>query len=153
MEQCRQQALEIEVRHFVEICLVADIFLTVKDVLESLVHPWFVQHIPINFVSHVARTVDKPEIACVQAVKNAFPPKLPDHRFVFAQQTKIGDDRFERNNIVSRLVGTIYRRFNALLKVSDQVACITTEYFVPALSTEDHFNVTRGKFRDHKLWK
>ena len=59
VKQRGQQAFEIEMGHFVEIGLVTDIVRVVEDVLERLKDAVLVEGVPIDLLSHIARTIDR----------------------------------------------------------------------------------------------
>src|SRR5262245_38709179 len=141
MKECRQQTLEIEVCHFVEICLLANVFPVIEYLTKCFEDPLLVEKSPIDFVHHIARPVDQSKVARVKFAKEAIAPKLADHRHVFAQHAEIWHDRFNRHDVVAVLVGAVDCCLDALLEVGDQVARIATENLVAALPAEYHLHM------------
>src|SRR5207248_9736189 len=63
LQQRRQEALEIEMRHLVERGFFLDVILVVEDRPEVVEHLRLVEQRPIDLLDPVGRAVDKPEIA------------------------------------------------------------------------------------------
>src|SRR3546814_4323478 len=80
LEQRRQQAFEIEMRHAVEIGFLAHIGLVVEDRLVPLKYTSHVESIPVDFVLNVIGAVDEAEIALVQRAEQPFAPEFAHQR-------------------------------------------------------------------------
>src|SRR5262249_61602973 len=89
LKQSRQQTFEVEMRHLVEIGLLADVLSVIEDLAKCRKHPIFVEKRPIYLVEHVARAIDEPKIPRLDIAKKPIAPKLPYHRRVFAEQSDI----------------------------------------------------------------
>src|SRR6185437_8223043 len=151
MQQRGQQALEIEVRHLVEIGFFPDIVLVVEDRPKGFENPRLVQRAPIDFADHVGRTVDQPEIALIEVLEQALAPELLDHGLVFAEQAKIRHDRFDRDHVIAAAVIAVDGRLDALLEIGDQIASIAAQKFVASLAAEHHLEIFRSQRRHHIL--
>ena len=66
LKQRRQQAFEIEMGHRVEIGLVADVSGLLKIALKRFKDAGLIERVPVDFVRHVARAVDQPEIPAIE---------------------------------------------------------------------------------------
>src|ERR1700722_4040926 len=86
VEQRRQQALEVEVRHLVEIRFFPDIFLIVEDCSERFKDRGLVQRAPIALAYHICRAIDHPKVSSIDIFEKAVPPELLDQGLVFTQQ-------------------------------------------------------------------
>src|SRR5262249_30553278 len=109
LKQSRQQTLEVEMRHLVEIGLLADVLSVIKDLAKSRKYPVLVEKRPIHLVEHVARAIDEAKIPGLDITKKPIAPKFPNHRRVFAEQSKIWHDRLNGHDIVAVLVGAVDR--------------------------------------------
>ena len=145
LQQRRQQAFEVEMRHLVEIGFLLHIVLVVEDRAEALEHALLVEQVPIDLVDHVGRAVDQPEIALVETGEQTVAPELAHHRLVFAQQAEIRYDRLDRHDEIAVLVGAVERSLDALLEIGKQIAGIAAEYLVAALAAEHHLQMARGQ--------
>ena len=76
LQQRRQQAFEVEMRHLVEIGFLLHIVLVVEDRAEALEHAVLVEQRPIDLVGHIGRAVDQPEIALVETVEQTLAPEF-----------------------------------------------------------------------------
>ena len=153
LQQRRQEALEIEMRHLVEIGFLMDVSLVVEDRPEAVEHLRLVELRPIDLLDHVGRAVDKPEIALVERAEQPLPPELGHQRLVFAQQAEIGNDRLDRHDKIAVLVGAVERRLDALLEIGEQITRIAAKRLVTALAAKHDFQMFGSQARDHELRK
>ena len=110
-----------------------------------------VERLPVDFVCHVVRAVDQTQIALIQFTEQSLTPKLGHERLIFAQEAEVRDDRFDGDDEIAAGIGAIYGRFDALLEIGEQVACITAEHFIATLTAEHYLELLGRDLRDHEL--
>ena len=90
LQQGRQEGLEVEVGHAVEVATPCSTLSPWKIVLEGLERRVAAERIPVDLVPEVGRAVDQPEVARVEIVEQAVAPELLQQRLVLAKRTRFG---------------------------------------------------------------
>src|ERR1700681_4327420 len=150
LQKCRQKRLEVEVRHGVEVRLLADVG-AVKDRLEAFPGIVLAEGGPIDLVAKSRRPIDETEVPAVEILEEAVPPELLEHRPVVPKCDKVGDDRFVGDDKLARVHRAFDGALDALLEVGHQVACVTAKDLIAPLPSQQDLAVLAGQARDHVL--
>ena len=123
----------------------------VEDLPEGLERGVAAERCPVDLFPERRRPIDQPEIAQVHRLEDAFSPELLEEGFVLSEGRQVRNNRLVRDDEVPVVHRAVDGGFDALLEVRDQIARITAEDLVSALTPQDHFPVSSYQLGNHVL--
>jgi hypothetical protein len=150
LEERRQQRLEVEVRHPVEVRIAAHVRRT-EDTVKRLLGGSLLKELRLEDTREVVGAVDEPEVAAIQVIEDSLTPEGLTERLVLPQRLEVRDDRFVGHDERSPVGRSVDRRPDALFEIGEQVPRVPAEDLVSALAAEHDLALRRSRARDDEL--